>query len=141
MQITTRAIFLTRSILAVGLLVAPPTIDAAAADRVSNWNVTAVTAAAMAGQNGVVLSRTLAVPQAAVHDALNAIDRRFEPYALDGLLDPLASPDAAIAAAAHDALVGIIPVGALPFAGFGSVAQQSSAVNFVNTTYATDLAA
>jgi hypothetical protein len=51
---------------------------AMAADRVANWNVTAAAASAMAGQNGVVSSRTLAMVQSAVHDALNAIDRRYE---------------------------------------------------------------
>jgi hypothetical protein len=43
--------------------------------------------------------------QVAVHDALNAIDRRFEPYAYDGQADPGASVPAAVAAAAHDVLV------------------------------------
>jgi hypothetical protein len=81
----------------------------------------------------------LAAIQAAVHDALNAIDRRFEPYAFHGEVDPDASPDAAVATAAHDALVGLIAVGALPFAGFGSEAQQEAAVAFVDATYAADL--
>jgi PAP2 superfamily protein len=129
----------TRTFLAF-ILMLGATVSAAAADRVSSWNVTAATASAMAGQNAVVSSRTLAIVQSAVHDALNAIDRRFEPYAFDDGIDPLASPDAAVATAAHDALVGIIPVGALPFVGFGSVAQQGAAIAFVNATYATDLA-
>jgi PAP2 superfamily len=133
----TRALFLTTCFSSVLML--GPTVGGATADRVSNWNVTAVTATAMAGQNAVVQSRSLAMVQAAVHDALNAIDRRFEPYALEGVLDPLASPDAAIAAAAHDTLVGLIPVGALPFTGFGLVAQQTAAVNFANSAYTTDL--
>ena len=44
-----------------------------------------------------------------------------------------------MATAAHDALVGLIPVGALPFAGFGSLSQQTAAIDFVNATYATDI--
>jgi hypothetical protein len=133
----TRALFLTTCFSSVLML--GPTVGGATADRVSNWNATAVTATAMAGQNAVVQSRSLAMVQAAVHDALNAIDRRFEPYALEGVLDPLASPDAAIATAAHDTLVGLIPVGALPFTGFGSVAQQTAAVNFANAAYVSDV--
>jgi len=129
----------TKALPMVIVLLVFPTIGGAA-DRVGNWNVTAITATAMAGQNGVVQSRSLATAQVAVHDALNAIARRFEPYAFDGGIDPAASPDAAIATAAHDALVGLIPVGALPFVGFGSVAQQMAAVTFVNTTYTADLA-
>src|SRR6266545_5175752 len=39
---------------------------------------------------------TLAVAQIAVHDALNAIDRRYEPYVFDGS-SPRASTAAAVA--------------------------------------------
>jgi hypothetical protein len=79
------------------------------------------------------------VIQVAVHDALNAIDRRFEPYAFYGEVDPEASSDAAVATAAHDALVGVIAVGPLPFPGFGSPDQQAAAVAFVDAAYAADL--
>lgn len=41
----------------------------------------------------------------AIHDALNAIDRRSHPYALDVRARRGASPDAAVAAAARDVLV------------------------------------
>ena len=44
----------------------------------------------------------------AIHDALNAIDRRFQPYTYDKKADPGTSPDAAVAAAAHDVLVPLI---------------------------------
>jgi hypothetical protein len=120
------------------LMLAAPTI--AAADSVSNWNITAARAALLAGQNSIVSSRSLAMTQVAVHDALNAIDRRYEPYALHGDLDPSASAEAAVATAGRDALVGLIPVGALPFIGFGSVSQQTAAVDFVNATYVADMA-
>jgi PAP2 superfamily len=125
-------------LLAAALILALP-LTGAAADRVAAWNVTAVDATLLAGQSPTVQSRALAAIQAAVHDALNAIDRRFEPYAFDGEPDPGASPHAAVATAAHDALVGLIAVGTLPFAGFGSADQQSAAVAFVDATYAADL--
>jgi hypothetical protein len=112
----------------------------AAVDPVSYWNTTAVQATLTAGENAVVASRALAVVQAAIHDALNAIDSRYERYAFTGQAQPGASVDAAIAAAARDALVGMIPVGALPFAGFGSVASQTAAVGQVNLAYAAVLA-
>jgi hypothetical protein len=126
---------LTQGLAAVLLLSLP--LTGAAADRVAAWNVTAVRATLMAGENPTVQSRALAATQAAVHDALNAIDRRFEPYAFDGEPDPDASPDAAVATAARDALVGLIAVG--PFAGFGSAAQQKDAVALVDGRYAADL--
>jgi PAP2 superfamily len=128
---------LTRILVAVLVLALP--LTGMAADRVAAWNVTAVDATVMAGESPTVQSRALAAIQVAVHDALNAIDRHFAPYAFHGEVDPDASPDAAVATAAHDALVGIIVVGALPFAGFGTTAQQDAAVAFVDATYAADL--
>jgi hypothetical protein len=119
--------YLTRLFTAVLLLALP--LAGAAADGVAVWNVTAADATLVAGQTPTVQSRALAAVQAAVHDALNAIDRRFAPYAFDGEPDPDASPDAAVATAAHDALVGLIAVGPLPFAGFGSADQQAALVN------------
>jgi PAP2 superfamily len=128
---------LTRILTAVLVLALP--LTGMAADRVAAWNVTAVDATVMAGENPTVQSRALAAIQVAVHDALNAIDRRFAPYAFHGEPDPDASPDAAVATAAHDALVSVIAVGTLPFAGFGSAEQQAAAVAFVDATYAADL--
>jgi hypothetical protein len=100
----------------------------AAADPVSSWNLVATQAALAASQNGVVVSRTLAMVQVAVHDALNTIDPRYERYAFDGALQPAASVDAAVACAAYETLVSAIAVGPLPFTGFGTAAQQAAGV-------------
>ena len=59
-------------------------------------------------ENGIVSSRTLAIVQAAIHDALNTIDPRYERYTFAGDAPVGASVDAAIAAAARDAIVGAI---------------------------------
>ena len=112
----------------------------AVVDPVSNWNSIAAQATLTAGENGVVSSRTIAIAQVAIHDALNTIDPRYERYAFNGSAQGGASVEAAIAAAARDALVGAISVGALPFAGFGSPAAQANAVAQVDTAYATALA-
>jgi hypothetical protein len=53
-----------------------------------------------------------AMMHVAIHDALNAIDRRSRPYTFDMQVSPGASPDAAVAAAARDVLVPLI--GQLP---------------------------
>ena len=53
-------------------------------------------------------SRAYAMMHLAIHDALNAIDRKYQPYAYDTKADPGTSPDAAVAAAAHYVLVPII---------------------------------
>ena len=61
------------------------------------------------GTNPMGQSRSLAILHAAIHDALNAIDRRFASYT-PGLADAQgASVDAAVAAAAHDVLVSQAP--------------------------------
>jgi membrane-associated phospholipid phosphatase len=54
---------------------------------------------------------TLAVAHIAIHDALNAIDPRYESYEFAGTA-PGASVTAAVAAAAHDTLVQLVPQGA-----------------------------
>jgi hypothetical protein len=57
-------------------------------------------------------SRIYTMMHLAIHDALNAIDRRFQPYAFDKRVEPAASSDAAVAAAARDVLVPLL--GQLP---------------------------
>ena len=57
-------------------------------------------------------SRIYAMMHIAIHDALNAIDRRFQPYAFDKRVEPGASTEAAVAAAARDVLVPLL--GQLP---------------------------
>ena len=57
-------------------------------------------------------ARMYAMMHIAIHDALNAIDRRFRPYTFDKKAAATASPDAAVAAAAHDVLIPLI--GQLP---------------------------
>jgi hypothetical protein len=113
----------------------------AAVDPVSNWNVVALQAAATAGQGLIVQSRTLAIVQVAMHDALNAIHPRYEPYVFKRHAQAGASVDAAVAAAARNALVGAIAVGALPFPQFGSPALQAIAVAQVDAAYVAALAA
>jgi hypothetical protein len=86
----------------------------AVADDVIDWSVTGFEASTAGGQNNVVLSRTMAMLHLAIHDALNAIDRRYEPYLFQGNVEPSAAPTAAIAAAARDVLVGVIPAWGKP---------------------------
>ena len=51
----------------------------------------------------------------AIHDALNALDRRSRPYALDARIQGPVSPEAAVAAAARDVLVTLIGQIPAPF--------------------------
>jgi hypothetical protein len=56
----------------------------------------------------IIDSRAMAILHAAIHDAVNGVERRYEPYAAD-LSAPGASVDAAIASAAHDVMIALVP--------------------------------
>jgi PAP2 superfamily len=105
----------------------------AAADEVLDWSVTGFDAAVAGGQNNIVLSRTMAMLHLAIHDALNAIDRRYEPYLYQATAEASAAPAAAIAAAARDVLVGVIPT-------WGKAEQRAKALAIVDTAYNAALA-
>lgn len=53
--------------------------------------------------------RALTMVQIAVHDSLNAIDRRYRPYSTIDAANIHASPAAAVATATHEVLVGLFP--------------------------------
>jgi len=99
----------------------------AATNLVADWNVIAIQARMTAGQGSIPASRTLAIVHLAIHDALNAIDSRYERYAFTGTAPKGTSVDAAVATAARDALVGAIAVGPLPFPNFGTPVLQAAA--------------
>ena len=79
----------------------------AGADAVSDWNVIAQPAIAV-GRPGAPGALDSALVQIAVHDAVQALDKRFEPYHVV-IRGAKGSQSAAVAAAAHDALVGLYP--------------------------------
>ena len=79
-------------------------------NAVTHWNSVAIDVfKPTQGTNPMAQSRSLAILHAAIHDALNAIDRRFDSYT-PGLADAHgASVDAAVAAAAHEVLAAQVP--------------------------------
>jgi hypothetical protein len=93
-----------------------PITTAAGGDAVTVWNAHAGVAATKACiaplDDPFHESRMYAMMHIAIHDALNAIDRRFQPYAFDKRVESGASPDAAVAAAARDVMVPLL--GQLP---------------------------
>jgi hypothetical protein len=82
------------------------------ADAVTDWNENAGEAAKAAclspDNDPLHESRLYAMVHIAIHDALNAINRRSRPYTFDSQAPSGASPEAAIAVAAHDVLVALI---------------------------------
>jgi hypothetical protein len=113
----------------------------AAADSVTDWNVNAGKAALAAcieppGSNDPMHeSRLYAMVHVAIHDALNAIDRRFRPYVFSVQGPNGASREAAVASAARNVLVPII--GRLPF----SAACVQAGIASVEADYAAAIGA
>jgi hypothetical protein len=81
---------------------------AAESNAVITWNANAGVAATKACiaplDNPFHEARMYAMMHIAIHDALNAIDRKYQPYAYDKKADPGTSTDAAAAAAARGVL-------------------------------------
>jgi hypothetical protein len=104
---TVRRLFLYSfvSMMAAGLWSGP-----AGANAALDWNAVATEAfLPTQGTDPVNQSRAYAMLHAAIHDALNAIEQRYEFYTPGMVVMPNASTDAAVAAAAHDVLVALIP--------------------------------
>src|SRR5262245_55723655 len=76
---------------------------------VIQWNDILRDAVRTAGSPPTFASRNMAITQAAVYDAVNALDRTHEVYLVDALAHPQASREAAVAAAAHRAMVLLYP--------------------------------
>jgi len=100
----------------------------AVANDVLKWNETTVKAAIAGGQNPIQQTRTVAMVQAAVHDALNAIKPRYAAYYFEGPAAAGATPEAAVAAASRTVLAAVIP-------SFGAPPQRAEALALVEEAY------
>jgi hypothetical protein len=78
------------------------------ADPVLDWNTIASATIVAGGRPGPSLILDYAVVQGAVHDAVQAYDQRFEPYATE-IQGASGSPVAAVARATHDILTNRFP--------------------------------
>ncbi len=102
----------TGSVVVAGIVcVLPWTSHAQQLETVLSWNQVMATALVVPGANPatVFVSRPIAITGVAMFDAANAFDRRYHPYAVAVTPEPGASPDAAVAQAAHDVLVAMLP--------------------------------
>ena len=131
---------ITKTIFFVALAIPLPLT--AQSDAVTVWNANAgvaATAACIAPlADPLHESRIYAMTHVAIHDALNAIDRRARPYTFFEKAEPGASLDAAVAAAARGVLVALI--GQLPL----ELVSQScidAGIASVEADYAAALAA
>lgn len=77
------------------------------ADAVTDWNEITLSTVA-GGRPGGFPILDVALVQVAVHDAVQAFDKRYEPYYMEVDNAP-GRREAAVAAASHDVLVGLYP--------------------------------
>jgi len=103
----------TRILLLVVFLMQLPGV-ARAADEVTDWNKIMLEAERAAGFGGVVATRYSAIVSSAVYDAVNGIERRYDPIHVEPNAAPGASVRAAAVQAAYAALVQTFPVALKP---------------------------
>ena len=99
----------------------------ARAGEVERWNRIATDAVLAEKAGPLVESRVLAILHASIHDALNVIERRYEPYRASVAAAAGASPQAAVAAAAHASLAELLPARRARFDA--ALAEALSGVN------------
>ena len=90
-------------------------VPAARADEVTRWNQIATRTTAAAHADPLTESRTFAMMHVAIHDALNGVEPRYERYLASPASYRGGSPEAAVATAAHDTLVALMPSGKAAF--------------------------
>ena len=85
-------------------------VGRASVDEVARWNQVATDATVAAKTNPLAESRIFAILHVAIHDAVSAVEPRYEPYQPRTSPAPAgASVEAALAGAAHATLVALLP--------------------------------
>src|SRR3954454_5372053 len=102
-----RAWFMHSAMAALAVLALLMSVPSAPADMVTDWNVIALDTIP-ATISGPPHARLMGYVQAAVFDAVNSVERKYTPYAID-LRAPRASAEVAAAVAAHGMLVRFYP--------------------------------
>jgi hypothetical protein len=78
-------------------------------DVVIAWNVAALSAVRAEKTQPPVAARALAILHVSIYDAINGVERSFEPYLASESVPQRASKEAAATVAAHDVLVKLFP--------------------------------
>jgi hypothetical protein len=98
-------------LVAAAISAVPAMATAQSLDVVIRWNRIMLDAVVVPGANPptVFVHRPMAIVAVAMFDAANSFDRAYRPYATVVNAPPGASRDAAVAQAAHDTLVVLLP--------------------------------
>ncbi len=100
------------------------TIAAELVEAVGTWNDNIAAFSALARTNPPAESRIQAMANTTMHDVMNAVQRRFEPYAYDGEVTRPLSVEAAIATGAFEVLASI-----------GAGLPTPAALDFITAAY------
>lgn len=95
--------------LAIVLCLVGVTVRTARADEVLDWNQVTLDTVRALSINPPRAARALAMVHLAIYDAVNGIDREYEPYHVEKRAPPAASRRAAAAMAAYTVLVALHP--------------------------------
>ncbi|MEO8018779.1 MAG: vanadium-dependent haloperoxidase [Pseudomonadota bacterium] len=98
-----------RKLRAAALVLLAAVSTFARADLVMDWSATADAIGAEKRLAPPPLARTLALMHVAMFEAVNAIERRYQPYGQELVADRNTSREAAAASAAHAVLVALYP--------------------------------
>ena len=98
------------------------------ADAITEWNQYAATLTLRPSpmQQPVEQTRTMAIIQVSMHDAVNGITRKYETYRQPGAAPPDASAEAAAIGAAYRAMLGMFGNGPFPVLGNRTLDQVFS---------------
>jgi hypothetical protein len=91
------------------VLMIPALAAATGAEEILRWNELATRLAAKAKTDPLTESRWFAMMHVAIHDAVNAVEPRYQPWRAGLPRAAGASPEAAAAAAAHAVLIAWMP--------------------------------
>lgn len=139
MSTRTRVVVLTLTAL-VSLAGSASTVEAAERpNMVLTWNQTFLQAIAAANVPPPAANRLGAILQSAVFDAVNGTERRYTPIHVPPAAPEDASPQAAAAGAAHEALVQLFPTQAATFDAQLAASLQSLKDNEDDQTVAQGL--
>ena len=103
--------FVAASLALVAIAACPTSTAAQSLDTVIRWNRIMLDAVVVPGANPatVFVHRPMAIVSVAMFDAANSFDQTYMPYTARVIPAAGASRDAAVAQAAHDALVAVLP--------------------------------
>jgi hypothetical protein len=96
-------------VVVAAALLAVIVTNKASADEVTRWNQIATDASTTPNTDPLTETRIFAILHVAIHDAVNAAESRYEPYSQGTSPVPGAPVEAAIAGAAYDTLVALLP--------------------------------